>query len=474
MSERIDCDIAVIGAGAGGVTTAAGSGLLGAKTVLIERGRMGGLRLHGDLPLQALAAAAGQAASWRHAARLGIRYEEPDIDLAAVMRHVKSVIASQAANDSAERLGALGVTVLQGEARFTAPDRLAVGETTVAARRIVIATGARPVIPPIPGLADIPCLTLSSVFALTERPLHLLVLGGGGTGVALAQAFARIGIKVTLIERHRCLARHDSELAEVTLDALRADGVGLHEQTDVIQAENAVPGILLTLRHADGSSTRVAGSHLLLATGWEPDLESLNLAAAGIGSSPRGITVDGRLRTANRRVFAIGAAVDLQATTAVATHHAGVAIKNILLRLPVRAERDSAAPLVACDPELARVGLTESEARSRYGRIRILRRPFALNERAQAEGLSDGLLKVVTTPLGRVVGAAAVGPQAAEILYPWALAIGKRLGIGAMQTMIAPFPARGGTALQAASDFYRPKLFSSFTRRIVQFLARFG
>lgn len=473
MSERIDCDIAVIGAGAGGITVATGSALLGAKTVLIERGRPGGQRLNTDLPLQALAAAAGRATDWRDAAAFGIRYEEPDIDFAAVMRRTKSIIAAQAPNDSAERLAAFGMTVLQGEAHFTAPDILTVGETIVVARRIVIASGARPAMPAIPGLDDISCLTPQSAFDLTERPLHLLIVGGGGTGVAFAQAFRRVGVKVTLIERHRCLVRHDPELSDLVIDALQADGVTLHEQTEIAQAENSVPGIALTLRHTDGSSTRVAGSHLLLATGWEPDSSTLNLTAAGITSGPRGIDVDRRLRTANRRVYALGAAIDPQATTALTLHHAGVTLKNVLLRLPVRTERDAAASLVACDPELACVGLTESEARRRHGSIRILRRPFALNERALAEGRSEGLLKVVTTPFGRILGAAAVGPQAAEILQPWALAIGKGLGIGAIQAMIAPFPTRGNTAAQAATDFYRPKLFSPLSRRIVQFLARF-
>lgn len=473
MSERIDCDIAVIGAGIAGITAATGSALLGAKTVLIERGRPGGLRLASDLPLQALAAAARHATAWREAAEFGIRHEDPDIDFTAVMRRIASVVGSQALNDSADRLAAFGINLVQGEARFTAPDTVAVGNTSVVARRFVIASGARPVRPGIPGLNDISCLTPTSLFALKERPLHLLIVGGGRTGVACAQGFRRIGVKVTLIEEGHFLARHDPELRDLLVEALRADGVTLYEKTVIAQAENSVPGIVITLRHADGSSTRVAGSHLLLAAGWEADIAALDLPAAGIVSGPQGIAVDRHLRTANRRVYAIGAAVDPQAGTAVAMHHAGVALKNILLRLPASAADSALASLVPGDPELACVGLNEHDARRRHGNIRILRRPFALNERAIADGRSEGLLKVITTPQGRILGAAAVGSQAAEVLQPWALAIGKRLGIGAMQAMIAPLPARGSTAGQAATDFYRPKLFSPLVKRIVQFLARF-
>lgn len=473
MSERIDCDIAVIGAGAGGIPVAAGCALLGARTILIERGRMGGARLHGDLPLQALAAAARHAVDWRRAAALGIRYEEPKIDFTAVLRHAKGAIAANAPNDSTERLEGFGMSVLRGEARFTSPDTVQVGETTIAARRFVIASGAKPLRPAIPGLADIPCLDVQSVFDLTEKPLQLLVIGGSGAGVAIAQAFARLGVRVTLVERQRCLARHDPELSMLAVDAMREDGVVLHEQTEITQAENSATGIVLSLRKSDGSTDRIAGSHLLLAAGWEADLAALDLGMAGVKTGPRGIAVDGRLRTANRRIHAIGAAVDPQATAPVAVHHAGVAIKNMLFRLPARADRLTTADLVFSDPELAGVGLSESAARARHGRIGILRRPFILNEGALGEGRSEGLVKAVITPAGRVLGAAAVGPQAGELLQPWALALARGLGVSALQDMVAPFPTRGSTALQAAGDFARPKLFSPLMRRVVQFLARF-
>lgn len=473
MSERIDCEIAVIGAGTGGIAIATACALFGRKTILIERARMGGYRLHGELPLQALATAGRHATAWRAAAGFGIRYDEPDIDFAAVLRYAKKLTAAQAAEVSSERLSALGVNVLQGEARFISADSVAVGDRTVTAKRFVIATGARPALPPIPGLADISCLTPQSVFDLTERPLHLLIIGGGGVGMALAQGFCRIGVKVTLVEQGRFLSRHDPELSDLAIDALRRDGVTLHEQTEIAQVENTVPGIVLTLRHTDGSSTRIAASHLLLAAGWQAEHAALNPGAAGIETGAQGIVTDRRLRTSNPRIFAIGAATSLQATTPVVQHHVGVALKNLLFRLPARIDPHAAASLVSCDPELAFVGRGEAEARRGSRGIRILRRPFALNERAVAEGRDEGLLKVVTTPLGSILGAAAVGAQAAEVLQPWGLAIGKGFGVGTMQAMIAPFPARGNTAAQAATDFYRPKLFGPFGRRVVQFLARF-
>lgn len=474
MAERIDCDIAVIGGGSGGLSVAAGAALMGASTVLIERGRMGGDCLnYGCIPSKALIASARQAVIWQHSAKLGIRYDEPEIDFPAVMRHVKNTIAAIAPHDSAERFAALGVRVLQAEACFAGPGIVQAGTTMVHARRIVIATGSKPAIPPIPGLEAIPYLTNETVFDLTEAPIHLMILGGGAIGVELAQAFRRLGIRVTLIERLTCLSREDEELSGLLINALREDGVVLHERTEVTQAENTVSGIVLTLRHADGSNDRIAGSHLLVATGRKPDLASLDLARAGILADARGITVDNRLRSTNRRVFALGDATGLSPFTHTASYHAGVVLKNALFRFPARADHSLIPRVTYGDPELAAVGLSEAEARASHGRITILRWPFAENDRARAEGRMEGLVKAIVSPRGRILGVAIAGPQAGELIQPWILAMQKRLGIGAMQAMLVPYPNRGEASKRAAGDFYRPKLFSPLTRRIVQFLARF-
>ncbi|WP_300303010.1 FAD-dependent oxidoreductase [Ferrovibrio sp.] len=474
MSEQIDCDIAVIGGGSGGLSVAAGAALMGARTVLVERGRMGGDCLnYGCIPSKALIAAAGHATAWRHTTHLGIRYDEPEVDFAAVMRHVKNTIAGIAPHDSAERFAALGVRILQNEARFTGPDQLVAGNATIRARRIVIATGSSPAIPPIPGLDGIPYLTNETVFDLTERPLHLMILGGGPIGVELAQAFRRLGVRVTLIDRLTCLAREDAELSNLLIDALRDDGVVLHENTEVTQAESSVSGIVLTLRHSDGSVDRIAGSHLLVATGRKPNLDSLDLAKAGIAADARGITVDRRLRSTNRRVFAIGDVTGLSPFTHTAGYHAGVVLKNTLFRLPAAADHGMIPRVTYGDPELAAVGLSEAEARANHGRITILRWPFAENDRARTEGRPEGLVKAIVTPRGRILGATIVGPEAGELIQPWVMAMQKRLGIGAMQALLVPYPNRGEASKRAAGDFYRPKLLSPLTRRVVQFLARF-
>lgn len=475
MADRIDCDIAVIGAGSGGLSVAAGAAMMGAKTILIERGRMGGDCLnYGCVPSKAMISAARHAVVWQQAARMGVRYEEPEIDFAAVMRHVKSTIAAIAPHDSIERFTALGVQILQGHGRFSSSDTVTVGSNTIHARRFVIATGSRPSIPPIDGLADIGYLTNETVFSLTERPVHLLVIGGGPVGIELAQAFRRLGSKVTLVERQRCLPHEDSELSGILLNALRDEGVSIYEQTEVIQAANTVSGIVLTLRSRDGSEDRIAGSHVLVAAGRAPNIEDLGLESAGIAIRKGGIAVDGGLKTTNRHVYAIGDVTGLSPFTHSANHHAGVVLKNALFRLPAQASHTAIPRVTYGDPELASVGLQEEEARTRYGKIAILRWPFALNDRAQTEGRIDGMIKVLASRNGRVLGASIIGADAGDLLQPWVLALEKRLGIGALQAMVVPYPTRGEISKRAAGDFYKPKLFSPFTRKLVQFLARFG
>lgn len=475
MGERIDCDIAVIGAGSGGLSVAAGAAMLGVKTVLVERGRMGGDCLnYGCIPSKAMISAARHAVMWRQAARLGIQYEEPEIDFPAVMRHVKNTISAIAPHDSVERFTAMGVQVLQGEARFTGPDTLAVGTTSIQARRFVIAAGSRPLIPPVDGLSDVAYLTNETVFNLTERPVHLLIIGGGPIGIELAQAFRRLGSKVTVVERAACLPREDAELSSLLLDALRDEGVTIHERTEVVRAETTVSGIVLTLRGNDGSEDRIAGSHLLIAAGRQPNVENLGLQAAGIEAGRRGIEVNSNLRTINRRVYAIGDVTGLSPFTHTAGYHAAVVLKNILFRIPAKADHTAIPRVTYGDPELATVGLSEEEARAKFGKITILRWPFAVNDRAQTEARTEGLIKAIAGHRGRVLGASVIGAEAGDMLQPWIMAIEKGLGIGALQAMVVPYPTRGEVSKRAAGDFYKPKLFSPTTRKLVQFLTRFG
>jgi pyruvate/2-oxoglutarate dehydrogenase complex dihydrolipoamide dehydrogenase (E3) component len=472
MTETLACDICVIGAGSAGLLVAAGAAQLGVATVLIERGKMGGDCLnYGCVPSKALLAAAKVAAASRDAARFGVIAGEPEIDFPAVMRHVHEVIATIAPNDSVARYEGLGATVIQGSARFTGKREIAVGERRIRARRFVVATGSRPSAPPIQGLDEIDYLTNETVFENTRRPDHLIIIGGGPIGLEMAQAHARLGARVTVVEAARVLAKDDPELAVLLRDRLLAEGIVIHENAAIARIERNAGGIAVTLADEE----RVLGSQLLVAAGRWANIEELDLDKAGIAHNRQGIIVDARLRTTNRHVFAIGDVAGGPQFTHVAGYHAGIVIRNALFRLPARVDYRALPWVTYTEPELAHVGLAEAAARERHGKdIAILRSSFHDNDRAQTERATHGLVKVVTRKNGRILGASILGPQAGELIQPWVLAIGQRLKIKAMAGMIAPYPTLGEAGKRAASSFYLATLFGERSKSLVRFLTRFG
>ncbi len=474
MADEIKVDICVIGAGSGGLSVAAGASQMGAEVALIERDRMGGDCLNdGCVPSKSLLAAAHAAQRIRESGRFGVNGVEPAIDFAAVHAHVHEVIAGIAPHDSVERFEGLGVRVIKASARFTAPDRVAAGDTTIRARRFVIATGSRPVAPPIPGLDAVPYLTNETVFEQTQAPEHLIVIGGGPIGAELAQAHRRLGARVTLLEMFTMLGNDDPELVDVVRNRLRAEGVEINEGVTVARAEQRGNGVAVTLG-GNGAQRTIEGSHLLVAAGRAANVEDLGLDAAGIDFGPTGITVDARLRSSNRRVFAVGDVAGGPMLTHVAGYHAGIVIRNALFRLPARVDYRALPWVTFTDPELAQVGLTEARAREAGHDFRLLRWPFAENDRALTERDAGGFVKAVVTPRGRILGAGIVGAGAGELIQPWELAIRSKLGIGAMAGLMSPYPTRAEASKRAAASFYLPKLTSETTRKLVRFLARFG
>lgn len=484
MSNILEADLCIIGAGSGGLTVAAGAARMGARVVLIEKGRMGGDCLnYGCVPSKSLIAAAEAADRVRHAERFGVNGHEPAVDFPAVRDHIHSVIAAIAPHDSVERFQGLGVTVIQAAARFTGAREVTAGDTRVQARRFVIATGSAPAVPPIAGLETVPYLTNETVFELAERPAHLIVIGGGPIGCELAQAERRLGARVSLVEMDRVLARDDPEITAVARNRLVEDGVEIHEGVAVTGVAADGNGIAVSLRRRDegaGAETRLSGSHLLIATGRQANVAELGLEAAGIAATGKGIRVDRRLRSSNKRVFAVGDVALVEGLgafqfTHLAGYHAGIVLRNALFRLPARVDYKALPRVTFTDPEIAHVGLTEAEARERHGgKVRVLAGSFSENDRARAERASDGLVKAVVGARGRILGASIVGRHGGELLQPWVLAIDQGLKIGALARMIAPYPTLGEVNKQVAGSYYTPSLFSARTAKIVRFLQRFG
>jgi len=476
VSERIEADVCVIGAGSGGLTVAAGASQLGMKPVLVERGKMGGDCLnYGCVPSKALLAAAKRVRAARDNAEFGLGDVPPTVVFAAVMRHVHGVIAAIAPQDSVERFTGLGVRVIHASARFAGPREVVAGDHLIRARRIVIATGSSPTVPPIPGLADIPYLTNETVFDNTVLPDHLIIIGGGPIGLEMAQAHRLLGARVSVLEAATVLAKDDPELAALLVERLRADGIEIAEGIRIHRVERVPEGVAVVIEDRAGER-RLVGSHLLVATGRRANLDGLDLDKAGIATDARGgLVVDRRLRTSNRRIYAVGDASGGPQFTHVAGYHAGIVIRNALFRLPAKVDYRALPWVTYTDPELAQAGMTEAEAmRAHPGDVQVLRWPFHENDRAQAEHETHGLVKVLARRNGRVLGASILGAHAGELIHSWCLALSGGLKLATVAGFIAPYPTLGEASKRAAGSFFTPKLFNDRTRRLLRLLAKLG
>ncbi|MEP2533566.1 FAD-dependent oxidoreductase [Shimia sp.] len=456
--EEIKTDVLVIGGGSGGLSVAAGAIQMGASVVLLEGHVMGGDCLNwGCVPSKALIASGKAAYAQSHASIYGVADVTPKVDYAAAKDHVADVIAQIAPLDSQERFEDMGVRVIREYGQFVSPSVVEAGAHRITARRVVIATGSSPLVPPIPGLEDVAWLTNETLFDLKEKPDHLLVIGGGPIGLEMAQAHVRLGCKVTVIEGMKALGRDDPEMAAFVLDNLRAESVEIAE--DALAAHISQSGDTITVETKDGRS--FSGSHLLMAVGRKSNVDTLNLEAAGIETTRTGIKVDDSMKTTNRKVYAIGDVAGGAQFTHVAGYHAGVIIRSALFGLPAKARTDHIPYATYTDPELAQIGPTEAEARKTYGdKLTVVRFDIEHNDRLIAERKAKGLVKAMVVK-GRPVGVSIAGPHAGELINLWALAIANRLKMSAVAAMVAPYPTVGEINKRVAGAYFSPKLFDS-------------
>lgn len=473
MTEILTPDICVIGAGSGGLSVAAATAAFGVPVVLIEKSKMGGDCLnYGCVPSKALIAAGKRVHAARSAMPFGVE-AKASVDFAKVHDHVQSVIAAIAPNDSVERFTGLGVRVIKGAARFKDAGTVAVNGIAVKARRFVIATGSSPSAPPIPGLDAVRYLTNETVFDLKECPEHLIVIGAGPIGLELAQAFRRLGARVTVLEVATPFAKEDPECTAVVLDQLAREGIEIRANVNIVRVEKG-RGSVRAILAADKGEEKIEASHLLVAAGRRANVDDLGLDDAGIKYERRGVIVDKGLRTTNKRVYAIGDVAGRLQFTHAANYHAGLVIRNALFRLPVSANDDLVPRVTFTDPELAHAGLTEAQARERHKKIAVLRWPFHENDRAQAERDTHGHIKVITTGRGKILGATIVGSEAGEMITAWALAVAQGMNIRSMAGLVVPYPVRAEVGKRAAIGFFARTLTSPMMRSMIGLLRRFG
>lgn len=462
-------DLVIIGGGAGGLVVASVASQLGLQVTLIERSaKLGGDCLHyGCVPSKALIRTAKVATLMRRASDYGLPACEPLVALGRVADHVQAVIDRIQVHDDPERFRSYGCEVIFGPAEFVDSHAVAVNGRLVHGRRFVIATGSRPLVPPIDGLHAVAYLTNETLFALRELPPRLLVLGGGPVGVEMAQAFARLGSDVALVERlPHLLPQEDPEVSDALREQLAGEIV-VHTSTHVERVFQQ--GGKTVVLCNDG--VQLEADALLVAVGRQANVEGLGLTAAGVSHSAAGVGVDARMRTSRKHIYACGDVCGPYPLTHVAEYQAGIVISNAVFRVPKKVDYRVVPWVTFSDPELARVGLTEQQAHDKGLEPAVLRFPFQNIDRAVTDGQTEGFAKLVVHRR-RLLGASLLGPHAGELIHELALAMRTGATIGDIAATIHAYPTLAQIHRRTANTWYGAKLFSPATRRLVTWINR--
>lgn len=474
MSEIVDCDIAIIGGGTGGLVLAAGAVQMGANVVLIENKKMGGDCLnYGSIPSKSLLAAAKLAWQIKNADCFGISVTEMNINFKKVMQRVIQVIHTVAEHDSIEHFEKLGVRVIQASGSFVDPDTVQAGDLHIKAKRFVIATGSSAFIPPINGLDRIIYYTNETIFSLTEQPKHLIVIGGGPIGCELAQAFAMLGSQVTLIESQKILPRDEADCVDIIRKKLQDMGISIYEGATVQQLMQEDHTIRVIAKEQE-KTLEIHGSHILIAAGRRPNVQNLNLEKANIVYSDKGIEVDNKLCSSNKKVYVIGDAAGGFQFTHIANYHASVVLKNILLRLPTKVDYKNVPWVIYTEPELAHIGLLTEEIKKEHPHAKILESAFTDNDRAQTDHQTLGKIKLIIDKDNEILGVTIVGHNAGELLLPWIMAIREGKSLRSFTDAIVPYPTFSEISKRVAREFYVPLVFSDKVRWVVKKLLTLG
>lgn len=466
-------DIGVIGGGAAGLTVAAGAAQLGVKVLLVEKEpNLGGDCLHyGCVPSKTLIKSAAVYHSMRTAGSYGLpEVDLPPVDFGRIADRIQSVIDTIQVHDSVERFCGLGVKVLFGDASFVDDHEVDVSGERISARFWVIATGSDPALPPLDGLNEIGCWTNRDIFRLRELPRRLLVLGGGPIGCEMAQAFARLGAEVHVVQRNtQILKREDADMAKVVQDSMEAEGVSFYLGSAVKQVRRTETGVELDFI-LNGRDERLTADQLLVAAGRSPAVASLRLENAGVECDRRGVKVDGRLRTSRKHIFAAGDVLGQYQFTHAAGYEAGIVISNTVFRLPRKVDYRLLPWCTYTDPELASVGMNEKRAAEAGEEYSVWTEPFADNDRAQAEGNVAGKIKLILDKKEKPLGVQIVGSHAGDVAAQWVAALNAGVGMSKMASAVLPYPTIAEINKRVAGQVLSKKLFSDKVRKTLGFL----
>ena len=461
-------DLVVIGGGTAGLVSAAGAASLGARVALVERDKLGGDCLYrGCVPTKTLVKSARVAHLVRHSEEYGVVSGEAEVDFPAVMDRMDGVIAAAGEHDSPERFRGLGVDVFEDEARFEAPDLVAVDGRRLGARSVIVATGSHPTAPPVEGLEEAGYITNVGALRLRRLPRSLIIVGSGPIGSEFAQIFARFGSQVTLVSTSPLpLPKEDPEIGEVLRQVLLAGGVRFHGGYSAEKARLENGEKVITAKNGAGHEIEARGEEILIAAGRAPTAGSLALENAGIELEEKGLKVDEHLRTTAPNVYAAGDITGKYLFTHVAEYQARNALRNALFPVKAKVDHRVVPWTTFTDPEVARVGLTEEQARAQHDFVKVFRQPFDEVDRAMANGEKTGLVKIVTGRRGKILGGHIIGLDAGNLIHEIVLAMQGNIPIQALSTMIHVYPTLSQANQRAADNYYRERLFTDRTRKV--------
>ena len=463
-----DYDLLVIGVGSGGLSSAILALKLGKKVGVVEKRRIGGdCTWYGCIPSKALIRSASIAREANHVSDYGLHSESPILlNTDRVMEHVRSVRRRIYQGETPEVLQEMGIAVHLGAPRFVDRHRIRVGDRTLSSRSFLVSTGSSPFIPPVAGLADVPYLTNETLFDLEALPRSMIILGGGPIGAEMASALNRLGVEITLVQRDaRILPNDDEELVEILTGHLAGEGIDILTGMEAVECSRDAAGISVAVQNRSRQTSVLRADTLLVATGRTPNVEGLDLEAAGVEYSKRGIQTDRSLRTTASNIYACGDVLGSYKFSHIAEYHASVAVPNAVLPLPIKRKvsyRDIAWSTFT-EPELAHAGLTEKEARERYGdEIAVYRHSYDQIDRARTDLADVGMSKFICDKRGKLIGIHILGERASDVLHQAQLA--KTLGVGfhRIRSMIHIYPTYGDLVKRPATAAFADKLQNNF------------
>jgi pyruvate/2-oxoglutarate dehydrogenase complex dihydrolipoamide dehydrogenase (E3) component len=468
-----DYDIGIIGGGAAGLTVASGAAQLGAKTLLVEKEKeLGGDCLHfGCIPSKTLIRTAQAYHTMKNSQAFGLpAVEVPPVDFSKVKERIQSVITTIQEHDSEERFCGLGAKVEFGEPSFADEHSIRLNDQTLSAKAWVIATGSAPDSPRIEGLDKTPYITNKEIFSLDRLPESMIILGAGPIATEMAQAFCRLGTKVSVVQRSgQVLSKEDKDMADEIMQVLAAEGVTFHLNASVLGVKDMGNAREVFIKDKEGKAATLRAEKILIAMGRDPNLKGLNLEAIGVDFDRKGIKVDERMRTTQKHIYAAGDVTGKFQFTHAAGYEGGIVVSNAIFHLPRKANYTFFPWSTYTDPELASIGMNEKGAKEAGIEYSVFTEPFIGNDRSLAEGERVGKIKMLLDKNERPLGVQILGPQAGELLNEWVAVLNGKVKLSTLASAVHPYPTLGEINKRVAGAYLSPKIFSDRVRKGLKF-----